>query len=128
MGMSTLKMVAAGDGSPSSPAGYGYLVVAHAVVTVLLLATLAVGVWQFMDWVVTPSCPSDAAQPLMPTSSAVAPSPVTAPPVLAGEVARSSGRPESSAVSMPAAYQGSAHVLLATGAGDCLRPPGRQSR
>ncbi|MEZ0352252.1 hypothetical protein [Mycobacterium sp. pR1184] len=52
----TFKMVAAGDGSPPTSTGYCYYLVAHAVATVLLLLTLVAAVWQFMDWVVTPSC------------------------------------------------------------------------
>jgi hypothetical protein len=52
----TFKMVAAGDGSPETPTGYCYYLFAHAVATVLLLITLVAAVWQFMDWVVTPSC------------------------------------------------------------------------
>jgi hypothetical protein len=56
--LATFKMVAAGDGSPTSPSGYCYLVVAHTVATVLLLILLVIATWQFMDWVVTPSCPT----------------------------------------------------------------------
>jgi hypothetical protein len=67
-------MVAAGDGSPSSPAGYCALVVAHAIVTVVLLIALVAAAWQFMNWVQTPSCPKDAA----PASVAQA-SPLRAP-------------------------------------------------
>ncbi|MEE6138424.1 hypothetical protein SKC41_19100 [Mycobacterium sp. 050128] len=52
----TFKMVAAGDGSPPTSTGYCYYLVAHALATVLLLMTLVAAIWQFMDWVVTPSC------------------------------------------------------------------------
>lgn len=57
MGKATFRMVAAGDGSPQSPSGYCYYLVAHAVATVLLLIALVAAIWQFMDWVGTPSCP-----------------------------------------------------------------------
>jgi hypothetical protein len=53
-------MVAAGDGSPQSPSGYRYYLVAHAVATALLLIALVAAIWQFMDWVATPSCLADA--------------------------------------------------------------------
>ena len=67
MGKPTFKMVAAGDGSPLSPSGYCYYLLAHAIATVLLLITLVAALWQFMDWVVTPSCFEDA--PLSSVSS-----------------------------------------------------------
>ncbi|WP_025734990.1 hypothetical protein [Mycobacterium genavense] len=83
----TFKMVAAGDGSPPTSTGYCYYLVAHAVATVLLLITLVAAVWQFMDWVVTPSCLEASSVP----SSAVAvaawtPSPPTARPAHTGEL------------------------------------------
>jgi hypothetical protein len=56
MGKATFRMVAAGDGSPQSPAGYRYYLVAHAVATALLLIALVAAIWQFMDWVGAPSC------------------------------------------------------------------------
>ena len=97
MGKATFKMVAAGDGSPQSPSGYCFLVLAHAIVTVLLLITLVAAVWQFMDWVVTPSCPRDTA---LSSASSSAPAPATTP-----------------------TYQYSARAeLLALSAGDCRCP------
>ncbi|HEY1442037.1 MAG TPA: hypothetical protein VGF65_14705, partial [Mycobacterium sp.] len=76
MGKATFKMVAAGDGSPQSASGYSFLVLAHATATVLLLITLVAAVWQFMDWVVTPSCPGDTA---LSSVSSSAPLPAPAP-------------------------------------------------
>jgi len=78
MGKPTFKMVAAGDGSPQSPSGYGLLVLAHAIATVLLLIVLVAGVWQYMDWVVTASCPGDTALSSV-SSSAPAPVATTTP-------------------------------------------------
>lgn len=66
-GIATFKVVAAGDGSPQSPSGYSYYLLAHAIATVLLLIGLVAAVWQFMDWVVTPSCLGGA--PLSSVSS-----------------------------------------------------------
>jgi hypothetical protein len=71
MRRATLRMVAAGDGAPPSPTGYWYYLVAHAIGTVLLLITLVAAVWQFMDWVVTPSeCLESSSQPSMSSSGA----------------------------------------------------------
>ncbi|WP_156664727.1 hypothetical protein [Mycobacterium sp. 852002-51057_SCH5723018] len=62
------RMVAAGDGSPQSPSGYRYYLVAHAIATALLLIALVAAIWQFMDWVGAPSCQAVASTP--PVSSA----------------------------------------------------------
>jgi hypothetical protein len=59
MGMATFKTVAAGDGSPQYPSGYCYYLLFHAIATVLLLIALLAAIWQFMDWVVAPSCSKD---------------------------------------------------------------------
>ena len=99
MGKATFKMVAAGDGSPQSPSGYRFLVLAHAIATVLLLITLVAAVWQFMDWVVTPSCPRDTA---LSSASSSAPAPAATTPT--------------------ASYQYSARAELALSAGDCPCP------
>jgi hypothetical protein len=72
MGKATFRMVAAGDGSPQSPSGYCFLVLAHAIATALLLITLVAAMRQFMDWVVTPSCPGDTA---LSSGSSPAPAP-----------------------------------------------------
>jgi hypothetical protein len=71
MGTTTFKMVAAGDGSPQSPSGYRYYVLAHAIATVLLPIVLVTAIWEFMDWVVAPSCLGDAS---LSVSSSVTPS------------------------------------------------------
>ena len=70
MGKATFTMVAAGDGSPQSSSGYSFLVLAHAIATVLLLITLVAAVWQFMDWVVAPSCSESSSQPSVSMSTA----------------------------------------------------------
>jgi hypothetical protein len=71
MKRASFRMVAAGDGAPPSPTGYWYYLVAHAIGTVLLLLTLVAAVWQFMDWVVTPSdCLASSAQPSASSSGA----------------------------------------------------------
>jgi hypothetical protein len=71
MRRATFRMVAAGDGAPPSPTGYCYYLVVHAVGTVLLLLTLVAAVWQFMDWVVTPSeCLVSSSRPSAPSSGA----------------------------------------------------------
>jgi hypothetical protein len=63
MGNATFRMVAATDGAPPSPSGYGYLL-AQAIATVVLFITLVAGVWQFMDWVGAPSeCLGSSPQP-----------------------------------------------------------------
>jgi hypothetical protein len=70
MGIATFKTVAAGDGSPQSPSGYCYYLLFHAIATVLLLIALLAAIWQFMDWVVAPSCSKDVS--LASASSSVA--------------------------------------------------------
>jgi hypothetical protein len=69
MGISTFKMVAASDGSPPSPTGYCYYLLVHAIATVLLLITLVAAVWQFMEWVVGPSCPEGSSHSSVSTSA-----------------------------------------------------------
>ena len=76
MGYATFRMVAAGDGSPQSPSGYRYYLVAHAIATALLLVALVAAIWQFMDWVGAPSCLTVAStQPVSP-APVVLPTPV----------------------------------------------------
>lgn len=133
MGKATFKMVAAGDGSPQSPSGYSFLVLAHAIATVLLLITLVAAVWQFMDWVVTPSCPGDAA---MSSVSSSAPTPTAAPAattspvaprsVRAGESRRTPGRTGVSPTTPVASYQYSAQAELALSSRECPCPHQRQ--
>jgi hypothetical protein len=128
-GKATFKMVAAGDGSPQSPSGYGFLVFAHAIATVLLLIVLVAGVWEFMDWVVTPSCPGDAAMSSV-ASSAPAPAATTSPvaprSVQAGESRRTPGRTGVSPTTPVASYQYSAQAELALSSGECPCPHQRQ--
>ncbi|CDO88671.1 hypothetical protein AWC29_07685 [Mycobacterium triplex] len=82
----TFKMVAAGDGAPPTSTGYCYYLVAHAVATVLLLITLVAAVWQFMDWVVTPSClAASSASPSAVAVAAGTTAPLTAQPAHTGE-------------------------------------------
>ena len=129
MGKATFNMVAAGDGSPQSASGYSLLVLAHAIATVLLLITLVAAVWQFMDWVVTPSCPGDTALSSV-SSSALAPapapaattSPVAPRSVQAGESRRTPGRTGVSPTTPTGLYQYSARAELALSAGDCPCP------
>ena len=127
MGKATFKMVAAGDGSPQSESGYSFLVLAHAIATVLLLITLVAAVWQFMDWVVTPSCPGDTALSSV-SSSAPAPAPaattlpVAPRSVQAGESRRTPGRTGVSPTTPTGSYQYSARAELALSAGDCPCP------
>ena len=71
MRRATFKMVAAGDGSPPTPTGYCYYLVAHAVATVLLLTTLVAAAWQFMDWIGAPSCLESSAPSSVSASTAV---------------------------------------------------------
>lgn len=129
MGKATFKMVAAGDGSPQSPSGYSFLVLAHAIATVLLLITLVAAVWQFMDWVVTPSCPGDAAMSSV-SSPAPAPAATTSPvaprPVQAAESRRTPGRTGMSPTTPVASYQYSAQAELALSSGECPCPHQRQ--
>lgn len=76
MRRASFRMVAATDGAPPTPSGYCFYLVAHAIATVLLLITFVAAVWQFMDWIVTPSCLADSS--LSSVSSSVGrPPPVT---------------------------------------------------
>ncbi|MCV7413435.1 hypothetical protein AWC05_03010 [Mycobacterium florentinum] len=108
----TFKMVAAGDGSPPTSTGYCYYLVAHAVATVLLLITLVAAIWQFMDWVVTPSCPE--ASPV--SSSAVA--------VAAGTTAPLTDKPTPTTASV--SYRNTARTDTLADSGDCPCPKAGQ--
>lgn len=89
MRKATFRMVAAGDGAPPSPAGYWYYLLAHAIATTLLLATLVVAVWHFMDWVVAPApCPESVAHASVSSSATLAATEVTTAPVSAIPVYR----------------------------------------
>jgi hypothetical protein len=128
MGKATFKMVAATDGSPPSPSGYWYYLLAHAIATALLLVTLVAAVWQFMDWIVTPSCLADTSLSSASSSAGAAPATTTAPvassPVRAGESRRTPGRTGISP--MPtASYQYSAQAELALRSGECPCPQRR---
>jgi hypothetical protein len=118
----TFKMVAAGDGAPPTSTGYCYYLVAHAVATVMLLITLVAAVWQFMDWVVTPSC--------LEASSVSSAAPVTTTPVAskttkAAEIRDSQGRPDVSLTSWterPPSYRNAARTQAAADSPDCHCP------
>jgi hypothetical protein len=102
----TLKMIAASDGAPQSASGYSFYLLAHAIATVLLLITLVAAIWQFMDWVASPSCDGPAAL------SSVASSPAASP---AGT---------SLAAAQTASYR-PARAEMARRSGDCPCPEGR---
>ncbi len=97
----TLKMIAASDGAPQSPSGYSFYLLAHAIATVLLLITLVAAIWQFMDWVASPSCDGPAAL------SSVSSSPAASP-----------------AAAQTASYR-PARAEMARRSGDCPCPEGR---
>jgi hypothetical protein len=81
MGVAAFNIVAAGDGSPQRLSGYRVLVL-HAIATVLLLLAVVAALWEFMDWVATPSCPPGAAVPTVssPTVAARAGQPAMGSP------------------------------------------------
>ncbi|MCV7032046.1 hypothetical protein [Mycobacterium sherrisii] len=117
MRQATFKMVAAGDGSPPTAGGYCYYLVAHAVATVLLLLTLVVAVWQFMDWVVAPSCAEAGPQP-----SAAS---LAAQTIKATEIRDGAGQPGVSYRSWtqrPASYRDAARMTAMAGAVGCPCP------
>ena len=95
---------------------------AHAVATVLLLITLVAAVWQFMDWVVTPSC--------LEASSVSSAAPVTTTPVASGttkavEISNSPGQPGVSHTTWterPASYRDAARTETMAGPSDCHCP------
>lgn len=126
MGKATFKIVAATDGSPPSPSGYRYYLLAHAIATVLLLITLVAAVWHFMDWIVTPSCLGDTSLSSVSSSSGAAPatsaSPVASSPVQAGESRRTPGRTGVSPITPIASYQSSAQAELALSSDECPCP------
>ena len=128
MGRATFKMVAAGDGSPQSPSGYNFLLLAHAVATALLLITLVAAVWEFMDWVVAPTCSGEGALTSVSSTAPASPAPDLAPvppkPLLAGEVLRGSGR-LGAAATAPSSYQGTARAQITSSAAECLCPQDR---
>jgi hypothetical protein len=112
-------MVAAGDGAPPSPAGYCYYLVAHAIATALLLTTLTVAVWQFMDWVVTPSClQADSSQT---ASAQVTPAPASSGSTKAEEIRTSgdrSGASRTGWAQRPVSYRTAARTdTIADGSG-----------
>jgi hypothetical protein len=118
----TFKMVAAGDGAPPTSAGYCYYLVAHAVATVLLLITLVAAVWQFMDWVVTPSCPEAGA---LSSAASVTAAPVASPTTKAEEVRNSADQPPSPRgtwTQRPASYRNAARAEAMTDPGNCPCP------
>jgi hypothetical protein len=116
MGNATFKMVAAGDGSPPSPSGYSYYLLAHAIATVLLLITLVAAVWQFMDWVVAPSPCLESSPQLSVSSSKAAAAPVTTSPV----VSKSAQAGE--ALSPRPSYHYAARAEMSASTGDCPCP------
>jgi hypothetical protein len=69
MGKATFNPVTAADGSAQLQSE-SRQVMAHGIMTVLLLVTLMAAAWGFMDWVVAPSaCPTDSAQSTGSSSS-----------------------------------------------------------
>jgi hypothetical protein len=124
MGRATFNMVAATDGSP--PFRSGYYLLAHVIGTVLLLITLVAAVWQFMAWIVTPSCLGDTSLSSVSSSSGAAPATTTSPvapsPVQAGEFRRTPGRTGVSPATPTASYQYAAQAELALSSGECPCP------
>lgn len=121
MRQATFKMVAAGDGSPPTSAGYCYYLVAHAVATVLLLLTLVVAVWQFMDWVVAPSCVEAGPQP----SAASLAGQTTAQTIKATEIRDGTGQPGGTFrawIQRPASYRDTARTTATAAADACPCP------
>jgi len=123
MGKATFRMVAATDGAPPSPSGYRYYLLVHAIATVVLLITLVAAVWQFMDWIVTPSCVGDTSLSSVSSSSAAAPatttSPVASSPV---QASRNPGRTGVSPATPTASFQYSTQAELALSSGECPCP------
>ncbi len=118
----TFKMVAAGDGAPPTSTGYCYYLVAHAVATVLLLITLIAAVWQFMDWVVTPSCLE--ASSVSPATS-VTTTPDASRTTKATEIRDSHGQPGVSLTSWtdrPPSYRNAARTEVMADSADCHCP------
>ncbi|ORJ58477.1 hypothetical protein [Mycobacterium simiae] len=121
MRQATFKMVAAGDGSPPTSTGYCYYLVAHAVATVLLLLTLVVAVWQFMDWVVAPSCAEAGPQP----SAASLAGQTTAQSIKATEIRDGTGQAGGSFrtwTQRSASYRDTARTTAMAEAGGCPCP------
>jgi hypothetical protein len=118
----TFKMVAAGDGSPPTSTGYWYYLMVHAVATVLLLITLVAAVWQFMDWVVTPSCLEASSV----SSAAAVGTPAVAPgSTKAEEIRNSTGQARASRstwTERPASYRNAARTETLADSGDCPCP------
>ncbi|WAJ42558.1 hypothetical protein OK015_14815 [Mycobacterium sp. Aquia_216] len=115
----TFKMVAAGDGAPPTSTGYCYYLVAHAVATVLLLITLVAAVWQFMDWVVTPSCLEASSK--SPTTT----TPVASKTTKAVEIRDSHGQPGVSLTTWserPPSYRNAARTEAMADSDDCHCP------
>jgi hypothetical protein len=122
----TFKMVAAGDGSPPTSTGYCYYLMAHAVATVLLLITLVAAVWQFMDWVVTPSCLEASS---VSSAASVTTTPVASGITKAAEIRNSLGQPgasHSTWTERPASYRNEARTETEAGfkadSADCHCP------
>jgi hypothetical protein len=118
----TFKMVAAGDGSPPTSTGYFYYLMAHAVATVLLLITLVAAVWQFMDWVVTPSCLEASS---VASVASVTRAPVASRTTKAAEIRNSAGNPgvsHSTWTQRTPSYRHAARTEAAAGASDCPCP------
>lgn len=115
----TFKVVAAGDGSPPTSTGYFYYLMAHAVATVLLLITLVAAVWQFMDWVVTPSCLEAS------SVASVTTTPVASRTAKAVEIRNSAGNPgvsHSTWTQRTPSYRNAARTEPVADASDCPCP------
>ncbi|MDT5259907.1 MAG: hypothetical protein QOD10_4987 [Mycobacterium sp.] len=122
MGKATFRMVAATDGSPSSPSGYSYYLLAHAIATVLLLITLVAAIWEFMGWVTAPSCLGDASVPSVSSSPAAAPAGTNSPVALESVQV---GIPNRTGVSFAASHHYSARAELALTHSECPCPQER---
>jgi hypothetical protein len=119
MEKATFRMVAATDGSPSSPSGYSYYLLAHAIATVLLLITLVAAIWEFMGWVTAPSCLGDAS---VSSSPAAAPAGTNSPVALESVQV---GIPDRTGVSFAASHHYSARAELALTHSECACPQER---
>lgn len=122
MEKATFRMVAATDGSPSSPSGYSYYLLAHAIATVLLLITLVAAIWEFMGWVTTPSCVGETAVPSVTSSPAAVPAGTNSPVALESVQV---GIPDRTGVSFAASHHYSARAELALTHSECPCPQDR---
>src|SRR5262249_55804009 len=105
------------DGSLQLPSGYRHLF-AHGITTVLLLVTLMLAGWEFMNWVVVPSA-CEISETASPQASAPSPSTPPPAPVPAPSEAASGGAAQQPLVSSSASYSAQAEMALNT---ECACP------